>query len=123
MTGNRICCRCSRPASALGGDVSNLAPYVFISYASADRERVLTIVAALRSTGISCWLDQHGIEGGANWGQRITEAIEGCAVFVLMSSTSSLASRNVRQEVAVAWKFGKPYLPLLLDPTPVPTEL
>ena len=103
--------------------MSNLAPYVFISYASADRERVLTIVASLRSTGISCWLDQHGIEGGANWGQRITEAIEGCSVFVLMSSAASLASRNVRQEVAVAWKFGKPYLPLLLDPTPVPTEL
>jgi hypothetical protein len=98
-------------------------PYVFISYASADRQRVLDIVDALREAGITCWLDQHGIEGGANWGVRITEAIEGCSAFVLMSSTTSLSSRNVRQEVAVAWKFNKPYLPLLLDATPIPREL
>jgi predicted ATPase len=98
-------------------------PYVFISYASADRERVLPIVAALRDAGVACWIDQHDIEGGANWGMRITEAIEGCAALVLMSSASSLASRNVRQEVAIAWKFEKPYLPLLLDATPVPTEM
>jgi non-specific serine/threonine protein kinase len=102
---------------------STRQPYVFVSYASADRERVLAVVDVLRSAGVTCWIDQHGIEGGANWGLRITEAIEGCAVFVLMSSAASLSSRNVRQEVAVAWKFGKPYLPLLLDPTPVPNEL
>ena len=77
-------------------DVLSTTPYVFISYASADRERVLPIVAALRETGISCWIDQHGIEGGANWGLRIAEAIEGCAVFILMSSAASLVSRNVR---------------------------
>jgi predicted ATPase len=103
--------------------VSASTPNVFVSYASADRERVLEIVAALQSAGVTCWLDQHDIEGGAHWGQRIAEAIAGCAAFLLLSSAASLASRNVRQEIALAWKHGKPYLPLLLDPTPVPKEI
>ncbi len=84
----------------------------FISYSSIDRERVLPIVAAMREAGIVCWIDQHGIEGGANWGLRIAEAVEHCTAFVLMSSEASLASRNVRQEIALAWKYNRPYLPL-----------
>jgi predicted ATPase len=40
-----------------------------------------------------------------------------------MSSATSLASRNVRQEIALAWKYGKSYLPLLLDTAPVPKEI
>jgi tetratricopeptide (TPR) repeat protein len=98
-------------------------PYVFVSYASADRERVLAVVAALQSAGVRCWVDQHAIEAGANWGQEIADAIAGCAAFALMSSAASLTSRNVRQEIALAWKHGKPYLPLLLDPTPIPREI
>jgi predicted ATPase len=103
--------------------MADRAPYIFISYASADRERVLEIVGVLREAGISCWLDQHGIEGGANWARRIAEAIEGCTAMVLASSATSLASRNVRQEVALAWKYARPYLPLLLDTTPIPQEI
>lgn len=107
----------------MSGDVAAGRPYVFISYASADRELALPIVDALRDAGVACWIDQHGIEGGANWGLRIAEAIEGCAAFVLMSSAASLASRNVRQEIALAWKYSRPYLPLLLDTTPIPKEI
>ncbi|HUG14590.1 MAG TPA: toll/interleukin-1 receptor domain-containing protein, partial [Thermomicrobiales bacterium] len=98
-------------------------PFVFVSYASQDRERVLPIVETLRAAGITVWLDQHAIDGGANWGREIADAIEGCSAFLLMSSAASLASRNVRQEIAIAWKYGRPYLPLLLDATPIPREI
>lgn len=36
-------------------------PYVFVSYASVDRDRVLPVVAALRGAGVPVWLDQPGI--------------------------------------------------------------
>lgn len=98
-------------------------PYVFISYASADRERVLHVVNVLQGAGITCWLDQHNIAGGTNWGGSIAAAIQGCAALVLMSSSASLSSRNVRQEIALAWQHDKPYLPLRLDMTSVPTDL
>lgn len=98
-------------------------PYVFISHASGDRARVLEVVTALRDAGIPCWLDEHDITGGANWGGSIADAITGCAVLVLLSSAASLASRNVRQELALAWQHEKPCLPLLLDRSPVPNDV
>jgi hypothetical protein len=102
---------------------SHEQPYVFVSYASGDRARVQDIVQSIESTGVRVWLDQHGIDGGSNWSQAIAEAIHGCSAVVLMSSVTSLGSRNVRQELALAWKHGKPYLPLLLDTTAIPTEV
>jgi tetratricopeptide (TPR) repeat protein len=98
-------------------------PYVFVSYASADRERVLGVADALASAGIATWLDQRSIDAGMNWGEEIADAIAGCSAFILMSSAAALSSRNVRQEIALAWKYGKPYLPLLLDATPFPREI
>jgi predicted ATPase len=103
--------------------ISSRQPYVFVSYASADRERVLEIVAALREAGISCWIDDYDIEGGANWAGRIAEAIEGCSALLLLSSAASLTSRNVGSELGLAWRGAKPIIPLLLDATPAPTEV
>src|SRR3954447_145355 len=97
--------------------------YVFISYASADRDRVLPLVDALTRAGIPVWVDREGIHGGANYGREIAEAIKGAAAFVLMASPMSLASRNVKQEVAVAWEYERPYLPLLLEPVAIPDDL
>jgi predicted ATPase len=107
----------------MSGNADSGQAYVFISYASADRERVLEIVAALRQADVVCWLDQHDIAGGTNWGGSIAEAIAGCVALVLMSSAASLSSRNVRQELALAWQHEKPSVPLRLDTAPVPTDV
>jgi DNA-binding CsgD family transcriptional regulator len=98
-------------------------PYVFISYASADRERVLPLVDALTRAGVGVWIDREGIHGGANYGREIAEAIKDAAALVLMASSLSLASRNVKQEIAVGWEYERPYLPLLLEPVIIPDDL
>ena len=90
-------------------------PYVFVSYASADRERVLPLVNRLEAAGVKTWIDREGIHGGANYALEIAEAIEHAAVLLLICSPASLSSRNVKQELALAWRFERPYLPLLLD--------
>jgi len=87
-------------------------PYVFVSYASADRERIMPLVGAMERAGVAVWIDREGIHGGANYAREIAEAIKGAAAFVLMASSLSLASRNVKQEIAVAWEYERPYLPL-----------
>jgi hypothetical protein len=99
------------------------APYVFISYASADRERVLPVVERLEQAGIKIWIDREGIHGGANYAKVISDAIKDASVLVLMASPASLASRNVRQELALGWRYERPYLPLLLDLVEIPDEL
>jgi hypothetical protein len=98
-------------------------PYAFISYASADQERVLPLVDALQRAGVAVWLDRAGIRGGASYGREIAGAIKGCAALVLMASPLSLASRNVRQEIALAWEYERPYVPLLLEPVAIPDDV
>lgn len=97
--------------------------YVFISYASVDRMRVLRVVAALQAAGIQVWMDQTDIPGGARYGSEISDGIRGCAAVALMCSPASLASRNVKQEILLAWKYQRPYLPLLLEPTVFPQDV
>src|SRR4051794_13829169 len=99
------------------------ALYVFVSHASADRERVRPVVAALRGAGVPVWLDEQGIAGGEDYAREIAEAIKGAAAFLLLASPASLASRNVRQEVALAWRYERPYVPLRLDPVSIPDDL
>ncbi len=98
-------------------------PYAFVSYASADRDRVEPVVAALQHAGVAVWLDRQGIAGGESYALAIAEAVEGCAAFVLMTSTAALVSRNVRQELALAWRYERPYVPLLLEPVAIPKEV
>ena len=98
-------------------------PYVFVSYASADRERVLPVVAALRSAGVAAWVDEAGIPGGANYGTEIADAVKGATAVLLLCSAAALASRNVRQEILLGWRYERPYLPLLLDPVTIPDDL
>jgi hypothetical protein len=99
------------------------APYIFISYASADRERVLPLIAALERAGIPVWIDREGIHGGENYGEEIADAIERCAAFVLMTSAAALTSRNCKQEIALAWRYERTYMPLLLEPVTIPKEV
>ena len=100
------------------------APYVFISYASADRERVLPLVERLETSGVRVWIDREGIHGGANYALEITEgAGRSSAAILLMCSETSLNSRNVKQEIALGWKSTRPYVPLLLEPVTIPGEV
>jgi predicted ATPase len=97
--------------------------YVFVSYASVDRERVLSIVDALRSRSVPAWIDVADISGGASYGPEIATGIKDSKALILSCSDASLASRNVRQEIQLAWRYERPILPLLLHPLSFPDDL
>lgn len=82
----------------------------------------MPVVEALRRAGVPVWPDQQGISGGENYALEITEAIARSAA-LLMCSAASLASRNVKQEIALAWKFERPYVPLLLEAVIIPKDV
>src|SRR5437762_430257 len=98
-------------------------PYVFISYASPNQDRVLQLAATFDRLGVRYWLDRDAIDGGTSYGTEIAEAIRHAAAFVLMCSERAFASRNVKQEIQLAWKHERPYLPLLLQPVTAPSEI
>jgi TIR domain/Domain of unknown function (DUF4384) len=90
---------------------------VFFSYASADRAQVLSIADHLAAVGVSLWMDRKRMEGGEHWDVQIVRAIRACRLVLLACSASALRSRNVKAEIQVAWRHGRPFLPLLLDET------
>lgn len=96
---------------------------VFISYSSRDRENVLKIADQLESCGVSVWLDREEIYGGANYGPEIVDGIKNCKVLMLMCSDASMRSRNVKQEIQLAWKYERPYLPVLLESISFPEQV
>src|SRR5215207_10107876 len=105
-----------RPRSSQEPPVADPAPpHVFVSYASADHARVLPVVTALERAGVRAWIDRSGIAGGANYGPEIVAAIRESGALLVCCSAAAFASRNVRQEVALAWKHERPILPLLLE--------
>jgi len=97
--------------------------FAFLSYTSADRARVRAIVDRLQAAGINVWMDERNISGATIYGTEIVDGIRNCAVFIVVCSAASLRSRNVRQEIQLAWKYERPYLPLLLEQVTVPREL
>src|SRR5262249_53322749 len=99
------------------------SPYLFVSYASGDRERVEPVVAALKQAGIAVWLDQTGIAGGANYGPEIVAGIREAGAVLVLCSAAGFSWRNGRQEVALAWKHARPIVPLRLERVEPPAEL
>ncbi|MHB8574345.1 MAG: TIR domain-containing protein [Dehalococcoidia bacterium] len=102
---------------------STREPYVFLSYTSADRDRVLLLADRLESAGIRVWLDRRSLVGGMSWDAAIVRAIKDCTVFAVLCTPASVTSPNVMQELRLAWEDQRPTLPVLLAPVSFPDEL
>ncbi len=98
------------------GTANSIDPEVFVSYASRNRERVVQLAGDLESAGVTIWRDQTEILGGENYGPKIVHGIKNCKVLLLVCTDASMRSRNVKQEIQLAWHYGRPYLPLLVEP-------
>ena len=81
---------------------------VFISYGSADRQRIQDLVSRLRHAGVTVWIDEAGIEGAAMWSEEIVGASNHCKVLILSISSNSTKSKNVVRELALASEEERP---------------
>jgi predicted ATPase len=98
-------------------------PYCFLSYASPEREVALRVASALESAGIAVWIDRTGISAGTAWAGEIVAAIRQCGAMAVLCSRAAIASRNVRQELQLAWDNERPILPVILEPVEFPDAL
>ena len=96
---------------------------IFISYSSKDREQALQLIELLASAGLSVWIDQSGIEAATSWSEEIVNALDSCKAFVIMLSPSSIESKNVVRELALAFEKNKKILPLDLEPVQLPPSM
>ncbi len=96
---------------------------IFISYSSKDRVQAEQLTELLASAGLSVWIDQSGIDVATSWSGEIVDAIDNCKALVVLLSPSSVESKNVVREVALAFEKNKKILPLDLEPVTLSRDL
>ena len=93
-------------------------PQVFVSYARADKRRVVKIVAMLRKIGFEPWWDDD-IPPGASWEQTIEKALAEAQAVIVCWSPVAVASENVRSEARFARSRGR-LVQIFLEPCEPP---
>jgi len=91
-------------------------PYIFISYAHKDIQEVFKIIEKLNEKNIRIWYDE-GIEPGNEWPEIVGAAIENCGQFLVFMSPYATNSRNVRNEINLAFNEGKEIIVVQLRKT------
>lgn len=91
-------------------------PFIFISYAHKDSEKVLPIVARLQQNGFRVWYDA-GIEAGSEWPENVAEHLLASGCVVAFITPNAVASVNCRREINFAISEEKPLLAINLEET------
>src|SRR5260370_30343626 len=80
------------------------ASRVFISYARSDGEPFAAqLRQRLQAEHIPLWQDRVGMEGGRDWWQQITEALDVVEFMVLVMTPAAMQSEMVRKE----WRYAR----------------
>jgi TIR domain-containing protein len=93
---------------------------IFVSYASADRDRARAIAQALTEHGWSVWWDRT-IPPGKQFDEVIEEALDAARCVVVLWSKASVASTWVKTEAAEAMRR-KILVPVLIEDVKIPLE-
>lgn len=100
-----------------------MAAKTVVSYATVDRPFVLKLAAELRAAGIDLWVDALEIQKGARWDDEIDAALRTCSQLLVVLSPASVASHNVKDEIAVALRRGVRVVPILHKDCEVPLRI
>lgn len=93
---------------------------IYICYSKKDFELARRITRIIESVGYSYFIDYEGIYFGDNFFQKISDAIEGCKIFVLLLSKNTYQSKFSLKELYMAHDLGKNILPIYIDDFRVP---
>ena len=89
-------------------------PYVFVSYAHRDGERVFPIIERLAADGFRIWFDE-GIDPGSEWIRNIGEHLGAASAAITFLSANSVESQNCREEIMFARSAKIPLLTIHLE--------
>lgn len=92
-----------------------MAHDIFLSYSAKDKPVADALCATLENEHIRCWIASRDILPGMDWGGSIIDAIDRSRVMVLVFSSNSNQSEQVKREVQNAAAIGIPILPVRID--------
>lgn len=88
---------------------------IFVSYSQPDRDCAYEASAHLESQGMSVWIAPRDVSPAADWAEEIIDALSQARIMVLVFSSSSNASAQVRREVERAVHKGLRILPFRIE--------
>ncbi|MBQ5959933.1 MAG: TIR domain-containing protein [Firmicutes bacterium] len=91
-------------------------PFVFVSYAHKDTDKVMGVLTELDRRGYRIWYDD-GIVPGSEWPENIAEHLTDSAMVLAFISQNSIDSPNCRREITFALSKRKPFLSVVLERT------
>ncbi len=107
----------------LGTRRTDMAPQVFISYASTDKAIADQICNALENAGVSCWMAPRNIAPGTDFPSAIVDAVKSAHAFVLILTEHAAASPHVLSEVGHAFNGKKRIIPFRISQQTLPEDL
>lgn len=100
---------------------------IFISHTSADKPFVRRLAARLVKSDFQVWLDEHDLIAGDPLPESVSKALQAAKVILVVVSKKSVASKWLRYELNVATdrmiKGECRVIPVVIDETPLPTEV
>lgn len=100
-----------------------MAHDVFLSHSHVDKVFADAICHKLEADGIRCWVAPRDIRPADDWAEAIINAMEAAQVLVLVFSSASNASPQVRREVERAVNKGLHVLPFRIENVPLSKSL
>ncbi len=91
-------------------------PYIFVSYAHKNMKKVFKIIDQLHKSRYRIWYDE-GIEPGLEWPEIVGKAVIKCTQCLVFMSPHAARSRNVRNEINLAFSEARDILVVFLEET------
>ncbi len=96
---------------------------VFISYSRKDEDFVHKLEERLEKFGVRIWRDKRCIPAGEFWDSFIEEAIKQCHRFLIVLSSNSTESENVKKEIDAAESSDRLIVPIRIDACKIPDPI
>jgi hypothetical protein len=93
-----------------------IRPFLFVSYSHRNMEEVFKILKRIHENRYRVWYDE-GIEPGNEWPEVVGKAIVKCSQYLVFMTPSAALSRNVRNEVNLAFTENKEIIVVNLEET------
>ncbi|NIR48533.1 DUF1566 domain-containing protein [candidate division KSB1 bacterium] len=97
-------------------------PYIFISYSSRDKRKVVPEIKRLQRDRFRIW-NFLGIIAGQNWTQETALALDKADVFLVFISKNAAKSEQVRKEIIYAVSRKKRIIAIHIEETQLPPDL
>jgi hypothetical protein len=88
---------------------------VFISYATSDRKRALSVCKAIERRGTMCWISTRDVAPGENYQEAIVRSIRNGRAMVLVFSEAANNSDEIKKELSLASRYHVPVIALRIE--------